>query len=613
MKDLCRAALLLACFFPLTKTAKGQARNAGYEYISPVPGSRFVSPTTDIILRPRGTFDAGETVSATALRVIGSLSGVHTVKCLISDDQRTLVCHLNKPFSAGEAVSVRVLAGTVTSSGIGLDTLSFTFTTRNHVEPLREPSSFANEQDESGASPLHLVPSVFENSPTPTDSTPSDFPVISVTNPGKIAVPGGVFMANFAPGGNVRAPYLIIASTDGIPLWYRKMTGQCLDFKRQPNALFTYYDTSVGCFLAMDTSYAVVDTFRCGNGYATDPHELQLLSNGHALLMSYDTEPYAMDTVVQGGSPNAHVTGLIIQELDKSKNVVFQWRSWDHVKITDSRLIDLTASLIDYIHGNALDTDPDGNILLSSRHFSEITKINRQTGDIIWRCGGTNNQFTLVNDSLWFAYQHAVRRLPNGHITLYDNGNEHNPKFSRAVEYVLDEQNKTATLVWEYRHSPILWGSATGFVQRLADGSTLVDWGFTNPNLTLVAPDNTAVFDMSFAQGVYTYRAFLYPLNQIAGLGGNMPILPSVCRLDQNYPNPFNPSTTISYELPKPLHVTLKVFSSIGQDVASLVDENDAAGIHTVQFNGSGLASGVYFYRLRAGDFVAAKKLILVK
>jgi hypothetical protein len=414
-------------------------------------------------------------------------------------------------------------------------------------------------------------------------------------------------------GGAAQSPYLIIAATDGTPLWYRKMNDQCLDFKRQPNGLLTYYDKSVGCYLAMDSTFAVVDTFRCGNGYSTDPHELQILPDGHALLMSYDPEPYAMDTVVAGGNPNAQVTGLIIQELDLNKNVVFQWRSWDHVKITDAIMISLTAGVIDYIHGNALDLDHDGNILLSSRHFCEITKIDRQTGDIIWRWGGKNNQFRFTNDTLMFSFQHAVRRIPNGHITLFDNGNTHQPQFSRGVEYALDEQNKTATLVWEYRHSPSLYGFATGYVQRLEDGSTLIDWGATNPNVTLVASDSTAIFDLSFPAGLFSYRAFLYPPHLVSSVRERNSGVPAAYRLEQNYPNPFNPGTTIAFHVARAGQVRLRVYDITGREVATLANDVMQPGSYEARFDGSRLASGIYFYQLSAGSFVETRKMMLVK
>jgi len=100
--------------------------------------------------------------------------------------------------------------------------------------------------------------------------------------------------------------------------------------------------------------------------------------------------------------------------------------------------------------------------------------------------------------------------------------------------------------------------------------------------------------------------------------------LPTEFKLEQNYPNPFNPSTVISYQLPAFSHVTLKVYDILGREVAALVDEHKQAGIYKVTFEpASGSlkgkagfknpASGIYFYRLQAGSFTQAKKMILEK
>jgi len=83
--------------------------------------------------------------------------------------------------------------------------------------------------------------------------------------------------------------------------------------------------------------------------------------------------------------------------------------------------------------------------------------------------------------------------------------------------------------------------------------------------------------------------------------------------LRQNYPNPFNPSTTIKYELPRSSEVRLSVYDMLGREVAILVNERMNAGVHEVKFDGSGLASGVYLYRMWAGEFVATKRLLLLK
>ncbi len=89
--------------------------------------------------------------------------------------------------------------------------------------------------------------------------------------------------------------------------------------------------------------------------------------------------------------------------------------------------------------------------------------------------------------------------------------------------------------------------------------------------------------------------------------------LPKEYKLSQNYPNPFNPTTTIEFALPKSSRATLKVFDLLGREVATLVDENLPAGVHKAEWNAGGISSGVYFYRLQAGEFSDTKKLILMR
>jgi len=88
---------------------------------------------------------------------------------------------------------------------------------------------------------------------------------------------------------------------------------------------------------------------------------------------------------------------------------------------------------------------------------------------------------------------------------------------------------------------------------------------------------------------------------------------PQAFSLEQNYPNPFNPTTKISWQSPVGSHQTLKVYDVLGNEVATLVDEYKAAGRYEVEFDASGLASGIYFYRIQAGSFVETKKMILLK
>ena len=83
--------------------------------------------------------------------------------------------------------------------------------------------------------------------------------------------------------------------------------------------------------------------------------------------------------------------------------------------------------------------------------------------------------------------------------------------------------------------------------------------------------------------------------------------------LSQNYPNPFNPATIINYQIPKEGYLTLKVYDILGNVVKTLVDGYKSQGKYLVNFNVGNLASGAYFYQLKVGSFIAAKKLLLLK
>lgn len=100
---------------------------------------------------------------------------------------------------------------------------------------------------------------------------------------------------------------------------------------------------------------------------------------------------------------------------------------------------------------------------------------------------------------------------------------------------------------------------------------------------------------------------------QIQSVESKSSKIPGPFTLFQNYPNPFNPSTTIRYELPKPSHVVLNLFNSVGQEVARLVDQQQQAGHHEVRFDARNFPSGVYFYRLSTGHFSQTKQLVLIR
>jgi hypothetical protein len=154
-------------------------------------------------------------------------------------------------------------------------------------------------------------------------------------------------------------------------------------------------------------------------------------------------------------------------------------------------------------------------------------------------------------------------------------------------------------------------GSKTGVYRSTNQG---ISWNSLGSNglrdktvLSLAINIDGSLFAGTWAGGVYRYTL------STNSVGGIVLTPPLEFAMQQNYPNPFNPTTTIRYGLPRRSGVTLAVFNTIGQKVITLVNESKDAGIHEAKFDGTNLSSGVYFYRLQAGEFVQTKKFVLLR
>ena len=303
--------------------------------------------------------------------------------------------------------------------------------------------------------------------------------------------------------------YIAIIDSQLSPSWFINSGEFGLDFKVNQNYL-TFFNKSNQNWIVLNDKMKEVDTLNCVNGYKADYHDIQLLQNGGYILQAYDSISVNMSQIVSGGNPNAIVIYLIIQEFDQNKNLIFEWNAWDHLNIADYTNLDLTRLRLTWMHGNSIEVDQDFHLLVSNRRSSEILKIDRNTGDVLWYLGGPNNDFTINNDSFnGFNKQHDVRRLSNGNILLFDNGNEHQPPISRVVEYSVNEINKSINLVWEFYHPEQLLGLAMGSAQRLPNQNTLINWGIVNNNgaiITEVDYDKNIVLEIRYPLGVRCYK-----------------------------------------------------------------------------------------------------------
>lgn len=141
------------------------------------------------------------------------------------------------------------------------------------------------------------------------------------------------------------------------------------------------------------------------------------------------------------------------------------------------------------------------------------------------------------------------------------------------------------------------------------EGETWIDYnsGLPTGDIRTLVIDTSGYLFAGTSDGVYR------TVSQVTSLESGDGELPTEYFLSQNYPNPFNPSTTIMYSIPKGENIGLKVFDILGNELTTLVNEYKAAGKHGVEFDGSSLPSGIYFYQLNAGNFTQTKKLLLLK
>jgi hypothetical protein len=341
-------------------------------------------------------------------------------------------------------------------------------------------------------------------------SVPSDFPQVTITARGNPA-PDYIWLDSVGQNGQI---YKMILDTWGNPVFYQR--GGTWDFKRQKNGLITWAG-----FFGVDKNFNYVRTYFAVNGYFTDGHELQILADGTYFLIGDGTEPVDMSRFVANGYPAATVVENVVQQFTPAGELIFQWRAWDHMDIlSQQQFIDLTAAVLDFPHMNAIDVDDDGHILLSSRSTSECIKINRDSGEIIWRLGGTQSTLTFVNDPLnGPRNQHSFRAVGRGHYILFDNGDLHSPPVSRAVEYAVDPVAKTATLVWQFRDTPDKYAYYEGNVQRLANGNTHINWvRAAYPKACEVDSNGVKQLEFNLTPGYELYRSSRSPWDGVVSV-----------------------------------------------------------------------------------------------
>ncbi|HEX3081042.1 MAG TPA: arylsulfotransferase family protein, partial [Puia sp.] len=384
MKNI--AAFLLLFFLLAQKISLAQ-----FAFISPIPGSKYHRTNCTIILRNGSTINESSLHNKKLFSITGATSGEHQVSVILSYDQKTIILKPAILFAEGETVTVNVRDGIRKSDGGIIAGCNFSFQTRQHLS--------ADQQSNIRLFQRQLYEADFGNIRTQPATTrePTDFPKFTLdvnTNPS----PGDVFYYNSNFYGNPGS-YICIMTSAGDSIYAQKTTSKGSTFDINHNGYLTVFNYDSAYFEMWDSSYNIIDTYKAGNGYGTDAHDFQIFPDGHSFLLASDPEIVDMTVYNPLYKPDATVFGAVLQELDAAKNVIFEWRSWDHVEITEVEHQDLSGQYIDYVHPNAIELDTDGNILMSCRVLSQVMKINRTTGEVMWRLGGEKNEYSFPNDT----------------------------------------------------------------------------------------------------------------------------------------------------------------------------------------------------------------------
>jgi hypothetical protein len=335
---------------------------------------------------------------------------------------------------------------------------------------------------------------------------------------GAISAAGYLFLGPKASGGS--QPGALLLDGHGEPVWFKPLasgtwTTNVRVSRYHDRPVLTMWEGKVvsstfgrGEGVILDSSYREVARVRAGNGRQMDLHEFVLTPRGTALFTCYP-ETVRADLSSVGGPSDGQAREAIIQEVDvQSGRVLFEWRSLDHIPVKES--YQSLAEPYDYLHANSIDVTPDGNLLVSARHTWALYKLDRRTGQVIWRLGGKRSDFQMGSGSR-FAWQHDARALGDRRITVFDDGaGPHQTESqSRGMVLEVDAAGKKVRLARAYRHPRPLLADALGSVQMLPDGRVLVGWG-SQPYASEFAADGRLLADVELGSGHKSYRAYRY-------------------------------------------------------------------------------------------------------
>jgi hypothetical protein len=464
--------------------------------VSPAPETDTANPHTQI------SFLGVPAAEIREVSVVGQRSGPHAGRLhgYSQGDGASFVP--NAPFETGERVAVRAMIGVG-----GGRSIAFRFRVDTPYPTAKIPEFPAPQAASADLQSFYTLPGVH-------------VPIMTVTVPDRDPAAGDILTTN-GPGPGQYGP--LIYTPQGRLVWFQKLSGSqtAEDLSEQTyegRRVLTWWKGRVlslgfgqGEDIVMSSRYQVLARIAGGNGLPADLHDFQIAPHDVAYITAFN--PIRCDLTPVKGARDGTITDTAIQEIDMRTGLVrWEWHSLDHVGAAESEVeTPKGAAPWDWFHINSIDPQPDGNLFISARSTWASYQLQGASGKILWRLGGSRSSFKM-GPGTRTAWQHDGRILPDGEITLFDDGA--NPPIhsqSRGVRITLDFKTHEAHLGAAYTHrDPPLLAPSQGNMQTLADGNAVVGYGGV-PAISEFAPDGALLFDAHQPYDMTFYRAFRFP------------------------------------------------------------------------------------------------------
>jgi hypothetical protein len=341
-------------------------------------------------------------------------------------------------------------------------------------------------------------------------------PPITVTVPAHDTAPGVILLTPVKSHDYEHGP--LIVDNEGNVIWFRSLLQEGINLQMQTyngQPVLTWWKGKIasghglGVYEIINSNFDKVATVRAANGLSGDLHEFVISPEGTALFTLYEKRGADLSSV--GGPTNGEFFDCLVQEVDiATGRLLMQWRASKHVRLEESYEGYQAGTPFDFFHINSIDIDSDKNLLVSSRNTWCVYKIERTTGEVIWRLHGKKSDFAM-GAGTEFQWQHHARHHADDVLTLFDDGA--GPVIetpSRGLKMFLNMGKMRAELVQEYLPRPRMVATSQGSVQVLPNGNVFIGWG-SEPYFSEYTADGKLLYEARLPTGINSYRAFRSP------------------------------------------------------------------------------------------------------